>query len=472
MTREAAWTTEQLLQLQSNTDVDVTSDADPCREAAADFGRIVQGQCNAVVRPRNAEAISSILEFANARRLGVTVRGGGYSQSGQSVALQTISLDLSLIRKIDIEVGGTTVRCGAGVSFRELLNACSAVGRVPRVMPLNLDLTVGGVLSAGGFGSTSHVDGLVVSTVKSVDVVLGSGTRVTARADAHRGIYDAVLGGLGSFGVIVNAELSLRALSKSIRTYFLLYDNLDAFLDDQVRLGEEQRCDHLEAFCSAAVQGFRRDDTGNSSPFARWFYGLHLGFAHDGRPPHDAAALDQLHHREVLHVEDANPLDHAARYAPRFTSMRATGAWGQAHPWLEFFLSAKVAREIIPEILRTIPLFLGDGHRLNLLRIHHGAGSTFPCLLMTPQESPIFAFAILPMGVPSAFLPRALEALRRIHDRLIEKGAKRYLSGWLFAPDAGAWRTHFGDHFLAWQHAHELFNPHGTLRSALSLPRP
>jgi hypothetical protein len=97
-----------------------------------------------------------------------------------------------------------------------------------------------------------------------------------------------------------------------------------------------------------------------------------------------------------------------------------------------------------------------------------GGASPLPGLLAVPAEEPCVAFAVLPMGVPPALLPRALDALRRVHDRLTAGGAKRYLSGWLFQPDAAAWAQHFGDKLVRWHEAKNSLDPAGVLRSALA----
>jgi FAD/FMN-containing dehydrogenase len=55
------------------------------------------------------------------------------------------------------------------------------VWSLPAVVPLNLDLTVGGTVSAGGIGATSHTHGPVVSNVSEITAVTGSGRSVVPR---------------------------------------------------------------------------------------------------------------------------------------------------------------------------------------------------------------------------------------------------------------------------------------------------
>jgi cytokinin dehydrogenase len=476
----AGWTAEAVAGLRAqlaaggaDTACPVLDDPAALAAAARDFGGLAEGRCPAVARPASAAAVAAVIGFADRHRLGVTLRGGGLGQGGQSVAAGTLSLALDALADVEVAArapdgpdGGATVSCGPGASFRRLRDACAPLGLAPAVMPLNLDLTVGGVLAAGGFGSTSHREGLLVSNVRALDVVLGSGAAVRATPDERRDVYDAVLGGLGRFGAVTRVQLALRPLAPKVRTYFLLYDDLDLLLADQLRLAQDGRCQHLEALCAAAFQGLRLDG-GQRRPFARWFFSLQLGFAWgDAAPPPDAAAaLPSLRHRELVHVEDCDAVEHAARYDVRFAGMRATGAWAQPHPWAEYFLPARLAQQLLPEILDGLPAPLfGDGHRLSVLAARRPSS---PALLAGPADKPMFAFAILPAGVPEPLLPRALELLAQADQRLLAAGAKRYLSGWLFQRGQAAWQAHFGDAYPAWVARKQALDPRNVLRSAL-----
>jgi cytokinin dehydrogenase len=141
--------------------------------------------------------------------------------------------------------------------------------------------------------------------------------------------------------------------------------------------------------------------------------------------------------------------------------MHRTGAWSQAHPWIETLLPEAALPQLLPQLLEATPSFLGDGHRVALV------AERGPSLFMFPKPGPAVAFSVLPMGVPDAFREDALRALRRVHDLGTGAGGKRYLSGWLGMMDEAGWRAHYGDAFDDWVAAKRRFDPHGTLVSAL-----
>ncbi|MDD9942281.1 MAG: FAD-binding oxidoreductase [Myxococcales bacterium] len=420
------------------------------RSVEGDFGGLSHGCATGVSAPRSMTELVSLVTEANRQGFRLTPRGAGLSQSGQSVTRDSVAVDLCGLRRV--EVHGEHVACGAGATFRQVLDACVAMGRVPRALPLNLDLTVGGVLSAGGFGSTSHRDGLVVDSVAEVEAVLGHGERVRVRDGEQR---DAILGGQGRCAIIGSATLETRALPATLRTHYLLYDDFAAFIHDQGALSG--RVTHLEGFCTCAVQGLRASP-GGRRPFARWFFGLH---ATSEEPIGDAEMLDGLHYREHLGSDETDAAEHASRYDLRFAAMRATGDWQEVHPWLEAFVPGD-ALERVPEILERLPLFLGSGHRLSRVAVGRS-----PRGIARPEGHPVYGFAVLPTGVPKAYLSLALDALQDANRRLLDGGAKRYLSGWLFEPDEAAWRRHFAGAYDDWLHWKRQFDPAGVLCSKL-----
>jgi cytokinin dehydrogenase len=299
------------------------------------------------------------------------------------------------------------------------------LGLAPKVIPLNLDLTVGGTLSAGGFGSTSHRFGPIVSNVPSVSVVTASGDIVVCGPTRERSVFDAALGGVGRGGVIVGAELALRTVPPRVRTFYLAYDDLPSLLRDQGRLAQ---ADHVEAFCASTIQGLRKGPSGRRQPLAVWSYGLHVSIEYaEGEPPRAEDVLRGSSRVRMIHVEDDSAATFAARYDVRFEAMRATGSWTHEHPWFECVLPLDVALRVVPRALAELPAFLGDGHRIFSL-----ADTDRPRSLRFPDRGPFVSFAVLPMGVPPGLSRAALDALRALHELVLAEGGTRYVSGWQF----------------------------------------
>jgi cytokinin dehydrogenase len=432
--------------------------------AARDFGGLRRGRALGVVRPESAEAVERLVAEARRSQVRLTPRGAGLSQSGQSVARDSLTVELGALRRVsDPDRAARTVLVEPGASFRDVLEATLPAKLAPKVMPLNLDLTVGGVLSAGGFGSSSHRHGLAVQTVRSLEVVVGTGERVRATRESQRRVFDSALGGLGRVGIITQAELDLGPVKDGMKTWFLSYDGLQPLLADLLRIQAEDRFDHVEAFASASVQGLKKGPGGRRRPFARWSFGLHVSRGFDGASVTDDEALSGLDFDRMVHVEEDDLPGFSSRYDVRFEAMRATGAWTQIHPWFEVLLPWAAAGPFIEKALEELPLVLGDGHRILIL-----PDAERPAALAFPGSGPALGFALLPMGVLPAFADPVLGALSALHAEAVKRGGKRYPSGWLFEPDRDAWRTHYGNAYPALRRAQDELDPDGIFCSCLA----
>lgn len=434
------------------------------REAVeCDFGRLVRRTALGVLTPRTADEVERIVAYANQRGLRLTARGRGMSQGGQSIPSAGVSLDLSHMTSIDSpDPASRTVRCSAGATWRDVIAMTAPHGLLPKVVPLNLDLTVGGLLSVAGVGATSHRYGAAVACAPELEVVTGGGRRLVCSASRECSVYEASLGGLGRAGIIVGARIELRPFAHNVRTFYLLFDEIEPWLAAQRALIATRRADYLEGFCTPCVQGLRDGPRGRA-PFAQWFFGLHVTLEFDDRASSDSEVLGDLDRFRVVHQEDSATVAFAARYDPRFVSMRRSGAWTQAHPWVEAMLPGEKLHELLPAILAAYPVAFGDGPRLIFVE-RSGA----PPFLSLPAGPEVACCAILPTGVPPHLLADTLDAMRAIHGLIVREGGKRVLSGWTTMMNARALDEHYGERAEDWTSARRTLDPRGVLASPLT----
>jgi cytokinin dehydrogenase len=453
--------TTSITQLVQSLDLSFSQAAEALAEASQDFGRIIQGNAQVVVQPRDLDQVVQLIQLANQHGCSVTVRGSGCSQSGQSISPGGIALEMSRLDQIDqLDRTQQQIQCGAGTTWRQLMMALAPQGFLPCSMPMNLN--VGGTLSAAGFGPSSHRYGPTIATVKGVEVVTGAGDPLVCTSSEQCDGFTATLGGLGHCAIITSATLTVRPFKPHVRTYYLLYEDLNQWLTDQQYLAQSQQVDYLEGFCSASIQGLHKTPQGRS-PLRYWLYGLHVGveFA-DNRPPIAEDVLQGLHNYRLLHTEDDLTIAYLARYDLRYQMMQKSGAWQRPHPWFDCLLPVSSLDKVIPHILELLPAYFGDGHRVIML-----ADCPTPPLLSKPDAAAIALFAILPVEIPPPFLPEALDALQLAHDFVIQMGGKRYLSGWLGNMTSQVWETHYGPQYNNWQQQKRLLDPHQVLRSML-----
>lgn len=168
---------------------------------ATDFGEVLRVVPQVVARPANAHEVAAALARARAEGLPVAVRGRGQSAAGQALTAGLVVSTERLDRVLALEDDRVTVEAGV------TLEALARQGCFLPVMTGWLPATVGGVLASGGYSKGSHTGGFVVDHVLGLVVVTGDGRTVACSPTQAAWLFDAALGGMGAFGVIVKATL-------------------------------------------------------------------------------------------------------------------------------------------------------------------------------------------------------------------------------------------------------------------------
>jgi cytokinin dehydrogenase len=414
--------------------------ADAATRAAAerDFGGITSGECLLWAEPTSAWACERFLGELSRRGIGCTLRGAGYSQSGQSVASGTVTLStrrLDWLGPVDVERGQVSV--GSGVTLRQLLSHLEEHSVVPPVLPLNLDMTVGGLLSAGGLGPTSHSYGPVIANVASLDVVTERGGLRNCSRETEGALFDAVRGGLGRAGLIVGATLRVVPAPRRVLVSSYLYSDIGRWLSDQSLVTAADPRIHVEGYAWATAKGSRPTPTG-PSPFTHWMFGLTVSVGDDVPPEVLKNLLPSL---RPTHTYEPYSLDGAAffhRCEPRFAAMIRDGHWGQAHPWFETIIPFEGCEDAVMRILENLPQAMGDGHRFTVLDTRNCPGH-----FGAPRKVRNMAIGVLPMSVIPSQLDLTLSSIDRLNRITLDSGGRRYLSGWLGKSPADYLSEHF-----------------------------
>lgn len=436
---------------------------DASRQAASgDFGRMVYRVPKAVVRPKSAKDVAAVMKYAHKNGLKVSSRGEAHTQTGQGLT-DGILIELgSMNQVLALDEKAMTVSVQAGCKWRDLVESVHPKGFIPPVLTNNLGVTIGGTLSVAGLGISSFKYGAQVDNVLEIDVVTGAGDIVTCSPTKEKDLFDCMRSGLGQFGVTVRATLKLRKFLPKVRTWFLLYDDLDPFMKDSEVMLMDERFDYMESWCSPCPQGIRKVD-GENLAFAQWFFPYHLMKEFEpGKEPNEGPLLDGLHHYKKVHVEDKSTLDFANRLNPLFDIWKRIGYWDRPHPWMENIIPWAASKEYIHTVLQNMqPQALGGGHIL--LWPAKGDTSAAPLFKVPKNEKFVMGFGILP-GVPREFLDLAVTKLNQASELGMMVGAKRYLSG-LIHFEEHHWEAHFEEDWPRMKALKKKFDPHHLLNT-------
>lgn len=386
-------------------------DAPALSEAARDFGGIIEQSPWAVLRPASVEDVATIVRFANRHGLTVAMRGQAHSVYGQAQAPHGVVIDsrsLATVHELDTE----SALVDAGVTWRTLVTTATAASLTPRVLTDYLDLSIGGVLSVGGIGGSTHRFGLVADTCLELLVVTGEGQIVRCSSTRHAQLFEAVLGGLGQCAIIVQARIALAPAQPLARVYQLIYSELEPYLRDQRLLNDEDRFDFLEGLVTPLPSG----------QFQYVLQAAHW-FSPDA-PPDDARALAGLS-PAASEVQELPYVAWLSRVDATVDGWQASGSWTGPHPWSDLFLPDHAVQQFVADTLASLaPEDVGEG--VLLLYPFKRRHLTRP-LIRVPSSDTIWLFDILRTArADAAHVEKLLDDNRRLLDRALAVGGKRY----------------------------------------------
>ena len=167
--------------------VDTREGEEALRAASVDSGRILVRMPRAVAAPRTPRDVLEIVRWANRTGSRVALRGTGHTQAGQSLTGGGVQVDMQGLDRVGpLDEARQTLQVEAGATWREAVGYARRRGWMPMVLTNNLDTTVGGTLSTGGVGQSSHLHGTQANNVDALEAVTGDGRLLRCSRDRER----------------------------------------------------------------------------------------------------------------------------------------------------------------------------------------------------------------------------------------------------------------------------------------------
>lgn len=390
------------------------------REArSCDFGRMTRKVPEAVAIPKSVEEVSNIVRTASRDETPLAVRGGGHSQGAQSLVDRGWVVDTARLDRVRL-LARDLVRAQGGSPWGKVVNALQGTGRLPRVLTDTADVTVGGTLSAGGFGTTSHRYGVQASQLEQLEVVTGTGERVRCSRTRNADLFDAVRGGQGQFGIITEAWIRLRRAGQRMRQYELRYRDFDRFASDFEQVIDEDRCDRLRAETRVHDREIIMDA------------GVEYDEEHD-----DGTVLQGLGYDEIIGIRDTVAVGRAGMY-PRWSFNRSF-----YYPWRDWFLPWAALRAVLAQPWLD-PHWVPRAHGTWIGIYPIGTKTIDAPLFVRPKGERMFSYSILATVDKHDKAKELAARLKRVDRTLVELGGKSYLSGRV-GYGRREWDEHYGE---------------------------
>ena len=288
---------------------------------ATDAGGTAYGMPHGVVIARNAGQVAGLLRAAQQFRVPVTVRGGGLTTEGESVAFGGVLLDMTgMSRVLHIDTDALTVRTEAGIFWHSLAEELRRQNMDYLSAPLNLTSSVGGTLGVGGIDVNSPRLGCSADQALALQVVTPTGEIVECSDTQNAELFQRVILGYGQFGVITEATLKIRPYTP-LRMHYFYYASLRTAIEDLQLIDRNDASDYsgILTIMDCAVN-------------------LLVAFDSDER---EAVFKSQWQHRLRGHGE--------AGFALRMLGHYALRPWKLGEAWYLF----QRKRELFPELHRS-----------------------------------------------------------------------------------------------------------------------
>jgi alkyldihydroxyacetonephosphate synthase len=207
----------------------------------ADLARLRSGALDAapdaVLLPADADQVQRVLELCATERVAVVPFGGGTSVVGGIEPLRgrherLVSLDLSRLRRVEVDGRSLTATLGAGLRGPEAEAALGGEGVVLGHYPQSFEYaTIGGFAATRSAGQASSGYGRFDSLVSSVRLIAPAGdlrTLETPHTAAGPALRELIVGSEGIFGVIPEVTVRVRPAPRQRRYEAWMAESFEA----------------------------------------------------------------------------------------------------------------------------------------------------------------------------------------------------------------------------------------------------
>jgi len=191
----------------------ITPDSSEYEALRLVFNRAFDRHPAVIVRCTGASDVARSLDFAQSNDLQVAVRAGGHSRLGYGMCDGGVVIDLSTMRRVEVDAGKRVARAEAGALVRDLDEAtqrfslATTSGGCPTV-------GIAGLTLGGGEGRLMDKYGAACDNLLSAQVVTVDGRQIEASQKANPDLFWAIRGGGGNFCVVTALEYQLHSVGQ------------------------------------------------------------------------------------------------------------------------------------------------------------------------------------------------------------------------------------------------------------------
>ncbi|XP_039045881.1 cytokinin dehydrogenase 5-like [Hibiscus syriacus] len=468
--------------------------------ASKDFGLLTRVEPLAVLHPSSALEVARLVKAAYGSDQGFTVsaRGHGHSINGQAQTPNGVVVQMSgngVGPRPKVRAGDMYVDVWGGELWIDVLRSTLEYGLAPKSWTDYLYLSVGGTLSNAGISGQAFNHGPQINNVYELDVVTGKGELITCSEEQNSELFHAVLGGLGQFGIITRARISLEPVPQRMRWIRVLYSNFSAFTRDQeylISLNGSQKFDYVEGFVivdEGLINNWRSSFFSPRNPVKISSLGSNNGGvlyclevtknyyeSTAGSVDQEVEALlKKLNFIPAsVFTTDLPYVDFLDRVHKSELKLRSKGLWEVPHPWLNLFVPKSKIDDFNRGVFKGI---LGNKRASGPILIYPMNKNKWDerSSAVTPDEEVFYLVAFLRSALDNGEDSQSLEYLSNQNHQILRFcdndgiKVKQYLPDYTTQEE---WREHFGSKWDGFHKMKMKYDPRHILASGQQIFTP
>lgn len=168
-----------------------------------------------------ADVITAV-NFAREQGLLFSVRGGGHNIAGTALCDDGLTIDLSGMKGLHVDLKTRTVRAQPGCRLGDLDRETQVFGLV---VPAGIvtDTGIAGLTLGGGFGWLTRRYGYTCDNLLSADVVTADGFFLKASEKENSDLFWGLRGGGGNFGIVTSFEYQAYPLGPQVTAGIVIH---------------------------------------------------------------------------------------------------------------------------------------------------------------------------------------------------------------------------------------------------------
>jgi FAD/FMN-containing dehydrogenase len=179
----------------------IDSDHAEYDEARTVWNAMIDRRPGLILRCSSTADVVAAVNVAREHGLPPSVRCGGHNVAGKAMSDGGLTIDLSGLREVTVDPERKLVHAGGGCRLGDV-DAATAPHRLIVPAGIMSETGVGGLALGGGIGWFSRKHGLTCDNFVSLELVLASGEVIEVNGGSHPGLFWALRGGGGNFGIV------------------------------------------------------------------------------------------------------------------------------------------------------------------------------------------------------------------------------------------------------------------------------